>query len=30
MGLSMFFFYFLFVAASLALTYQWVSCPIEL
>jgi len=27
MGVSMFFFYFLFVMSSLALTYGWVDCP---
>jgi len=30
MGLSMFFFYFLFVIASLALTYGWVECPMNI
>jgi len=29
MGLSMFAFYFGFVAVSLSLTYEWVLCPIE-
>jgi len=28
-GLSMFAFYFGFVAVSLSLTYEWVLCPIE-
>ena len=30
MGVSMFFFYFLFVIASLALTYGWVECPMNI
>jgi len=30
MGIAMFFFYGLFVVCSLALTYQWVSCPLQI
>jgi hypothetical protein len=30
MGIMMFMFYFGFVAISLALTYKWVSCPVEI
>ena len=29
MGISMFGFYFGFVAVSLSLTYRWLTCPIE-
>jgi hypothetical protein len=29
MGISMFGFYFGFVAVSLSLTYGWLTCPIE-
>jgi len=30
MGVAMFVFYAVFVVCSLALTYQWVSCPLQI